>query len=134
MAKKSRGRKQPKTTGVNTRAPEALLKFRIRRHFNRIGFIRADDGSLVPPGTEKEVIRAFHLPQRLERLNESAAFVERALPKALPFFANGWEIDPKKTELRLIRVRSNTDESDLFRIASMTWTVPVSLGYGRRLR
>jgi Domain of unknown function (DUF4338) len=99
-----------------------------------MGFVKADDGSLLPPGADKAIIRAFHSPQRSERLNESAVFLEKALPNALPFFANGWEIDPKKIELRLIRVRSNTDESVLFRIASMTWSVPVSVGYGRRLR
>ncbi len=134
MARTRRRRKQPKKRGVNTRPPEAILKYRIRRHFTRMGFIKADDGSLVPPGTDKEVIRAFHSPQRSERLQESAAFLERVLPRALPLFANGWELDPRKIALRLIRVRNGTDESDFFRIASLTWSVPVSIGYGRRLR
>src|SRR5581483_9221270 len=82
----------------------------------------------------KEVIRAFHSNQRSERLNESRSFLERALPTALPNFANGSEIDPAKIELSLVRVRRGTAESDLFRVASLTWSVPVSVGYGRRLR
>jgi Domain of unknown function (DUF4338) len=132
MPKKRRGRQSHvKKKGALARPPEALLKYRIRRHFTRMGFIKADDGSLVLPGTSKEVIRAFHSHQRSERLNESAAFLDRALPKALPYFANGSEIDPTKIQLRLIRVRSNTEQSDLFRIASMTWSVPVSAGYAK---
>ena len=34
----------------------------------------------------------------------------------------------------LERVSSETMESDLFRLASLTWSVPVSNGFGRRLR
>jgi hypothetical protein len=130
MPKKRRRRVKPgKKKSVNARAPESLLKYSIRRHFTRLGFIKADDGSLVLPGIEKPTIRAFHAQQRAERLGESAKFLTRALPKALPSFANGSEIDPAKIRLRLIRVRSGTKESDLFRVASLTWSVPVSVGY-----
>jgi hypothetical protein len=135
MPKKRRRRVKPdKKKGVHARAPESLLKFSIRRHFTRLGFIKAEDGSLVLPGVEKPTIRTLHAQQRAERLGESEEFLARALPKALPSFANGSEIDPAKIQLRLIRVRSGTKESDLFRIASLTWSVPVSVGYGRRLR
>jgi hypothetical protein len=37
-------------------------------------------------------------------------------------------------QLKLVRVRSDTKESDLFRFATLTWSVPVSAGFGRRLR
>ena len=135
MPKKRRRRAKPgKKKGVHARAPESLLKYSIRRHFTRLGFIKAEDGSLVLPGVEKPTIRTLHAQQRAERLGESEVFLARALPKALPSFANGSEIDPTKIQLRLIRVRSGTKESDLFRIASLTWSVPVSVGYGRRLR
>jgi hypothetical protein len=135
MPKKRHRRAKPgKKKSVNARAPESLLKYSIRRHFTRLGFIKAEDGSLVLPGVEKPTIRTLHAQQRAERLGESAEFLARALPKALPSFANGSEIDPAKIQLRLIRVRSGTKESDLFRIASLTWSVPVSVGYGRRLR
>jgi hypothetical protein len=135
MPKKRRRRTKPgKKKGVNARAPESLLKYSIRRHFTRLGFIKADDGSLILPGIEKPTIRTLHAQQRAERLGESEKFLARALPKALPCFANGSEIDPVKIQLRLIRVRKATAESDLFRVASLTWSVPVSVGYGRRLR
>jgi hypothetical protein len=70
----------------------------------------------------------------LERLEQSSAFLDRALPKLIGWFANGDEIDPERISLRLIRVRSSSEQSDLFRLASMTWSVPVSQGFGRRLR
>jgi hypothetical protein len=114
--------------------PEALLKRSIRAHFTRLGFTRANDGTLVLPGTGKEVIRKLHASQREERLEQNAAFVARVQPKVLAHFANGSEIDPSKIKLRLVRVISGTKNSDLFRFASLTWSVPVSVGFGRRLR
>ena len=41
---------------------------------------------------------------------------------------------PLRFQLRLIRVESGTKNSDLFRFATLTWSVPVSVGFGRRLR
>ena len=49
-------------------------------------------------------------------------------------FANGAEVDPHKISLRLVRVFSDTIEADIFRVAALTWSVPVSPGFGRRLR
>ncbi len=114
--------------------PEAKLKRSIRYHFTRLGFAKANDGALVLPGAGKDIVRQLHAGQRLERLRESEKFLARALPKALPHFANGSEIDPEKIRLSLVRVHSGTEDSDLFRVATMTWSVPVSVGFGRRMR
>jgi hypothetical protein len=115
-------------------APEAKLKRRIRRHFGALGFIRDRDGSLKLPGDSKEIVRNLHAVQRADRLKESEQFLARATKKCLPFFAEGSEIDPEKIRLRLVRVASDTFEASMFRLASLTWSVPVSAGFGRRLR
>jgi hypothetical protein len=114
--------------------PEALLKRSIRSHFTRLGFTKANDGTLVLPGTGKAVVRKLHGGQRAERLQVSSDFVERASATALVHFANGDEIDPTKIQLKLIQVESGTKQSELFRFATLTWSVPVSAGFGRRLR
>jgi Domain of unknown function (DUF4338) len=114
--------------------PDALLKRSIRSHFTRLGFAKANDGTLVLPGVGKEIVRQLHGGQRAERLLVSSAFIERASAIALPHFANGAEIDPTKIQLKLIRVESGTEQSELFRFATLTWSVPVSVGFGRRLR
>jgi hypothetical protein len=134
--KKKRAKIKPikKSNVARPFTPEALLKRSIRAHFTRLGFTKANDGTLVLPGTGKEVVRTLHGSQRAERLEDSKAFIERASPHALPHFANGDEIDPAKIQLRLIRVDSGTKNSDLFRFATLTWSVPVSVGFGRRLR
>ena len=114
--------------------PEAKLKHSIRQHFKDLGFTRAQDGTLVLPGTGKEIVRKLHASQRAERLEDSSAFVKRASTDALRHFADGSEIDPAKIRLKLIRVLSGTKNSELFRFATLTWSVPVSVGFGRRLR
>jgi hypothetical protein len=113
---------------------DAKLKRKIRAHFTSLGFVKANDGTLVIPGEGKDVVRRLHNGQRKGRVAASAAFISEKLPELLPFFAHGSEIDPARISLRLLRVRSDTREAKLFRLAALTWSVPVSVGFGRRLR
>jgi hypothetical protein len=117
---------------VSTR--EATLKKRFRRHLKSLGFRKADDGSLIPPGTGKDVVRTIHSAQRNDRLDASQTFLSERLSKLLKHFASGNEIDPAKISPVLQTISSKSWEGDLFRLASLTWSVPVSNGFGRRLR
>jgi hypothetical protein len=119
---------------ANVFSQEARLKRSIRRHFTKLGFSKAADGTLILPGATKDMVRSLHAGQRAEKLEASAKFVSRSLPKLLPHFADGSEINPSRIRLSLIQVSSDTLESDLFRLATLTWSVPVSTGFGRRLR
>ena len=123
-------------TGVLARPfdKEAALKRAIRRHFKTLGFTKNSEGELVLPGEGKAVVRQLHRAQRRHRLQAAQPFLDRALPKALPSFADGAEIDPNRIRLTLRVVKSDTPEADLFRVATMTWSVPVSVGFGRRMR
>jgi hypothetical protein len=90
--------KKKNGTLVKAFSPEAKLKRRIRAHFTKLGFARADDGALVLPGTAKQDIRQLHSGQRAERLRFSENFLLHALPKTLPHFADGAEIDPSNPD------------------------------------
>jgi len=107
---------------------------RLREHLNELGFIEAEDGRLLPPDSSKDGLRAMHRLYRAERLSEEASFVKNATPKLLQYFAEGKELVPSRISPRIQPVDSGTMESDLFRLASLTWSVPVSQGYGRRMR
>ena len=113
---------------------EAALKRALRAHLKNLGFSKNETGELVLPGASKSVIRSLHRGQRRERLAVAQPFLVRALPRALPYFADGSEIDPGRISLRLRIVKSGTFEADLFRVATLTWSVPVSPGFGRRMR
>ncbi|WP_140908579.1 Druantia anti-phage system protein DruA [Cognatiluteimonas lumbrici] len=113
---------------------EALLKRKIRRHLTRVGFKRDDDGVLYLPADSKEAIRAAHQMQRSERSSKQSDFLKSRFPRLSEHFATGGEIHPERVRPRLERVRSGTWQAELFKLASLTWSVPVSPGFGRRLR
>ena len=113
---------------------EANLKRRLRRHLKSLGFRKSSDGSLEANGDGKEMIRNLHSAQRAERLKASATFLQQRAPKLLRNFASGTEIDPEKISPVLERVSAGSMKGDLFRLASLTWSVPVSNGFGRRIR
>ena len=64
--------------------------------------------------------------------------IRRALGNKLERFleeiANGDEVDPENIRPELVEARSGTLTGDLFRFATLMWSIPVSQGYGRRLR
>lgn len=113
---------------------EASLKRRLRKHLSLLGFSRGPNGSLSVPDNSKAAIRVLHAPQRAEILQAQTSFIERKLPKLEHFFASGNEVNPEKIQVRIEHIESNTWQGDLFRLASLTWAVPVSSGFGRRLR
>ena len=117
---------------VSTR--DASLKKRLRRHLKSLGFTKSPKGALTPPGTGKDTIRTIHGAHREERLTASATFISEKLPKLLKYFASGDDIDVAHISPVLQRIASDTWEGDLFRLASLTWSVPVSNGFGRRMR
>lgn len=88
----------------------------------------------MPPSSSKDAIRALHYEQRKEILKSHRGFLASAVPQLIRHFANGDQINPSTVAPRLELVEAQTWQSDLFRLASLTWSVPVSAGFGRRLR
>jgi len=66
-------------------------------------------------------------------LLKNAAFVTQWEERVLPLFANGSEVEPANVS-PLVRPVVSETEAALFRYASLSWSVPVSQGYGRRSR
>jgi hypothetical protein len=113
---------------------EASLKRSLRRHLKTLGFHRGQQGELLPPGASKDVYRALHLAQRKDLLRSEDGFIRNRWPQLKSCFANGNEINPGLVSPVLELVPPGTWQSDLFRLACLTWSIPVSAGYGRRLR
>ncbi|HEX2255741.1 MAG TPA: Druantia anti-phage system protein DruA [Afifellaceae bacterium] len=113
---------------------EGSLKRKIRRHLYGLGFHKTEDGLLGIESNSKDVIRNLHRSQRSERLSGNADFIAQRLPDLLRYFASGHEVTPTAITPVLERVFAGSWQADLFRLASLTWSVPVSNGFGRRLR
>lgn len=113
---------------------EAQLKRRLRRHLSALGYSRSQNGNLVLQEFGKETIRQLHAPQRAAILTFQREFISAKMPSLQHHFASGAQVNPARIRVRIERVNSGTWQGDLFRLATLTWSVPVSNGFGRRLR
>jgi hypothetical protein len=111
-----------KSTVVAAFTPEAILKRRIRAHLRKLGFQKGPGGTLFPPSASKESVRALHYEQRRAGLKKQRAFVQRVLPELQRYFAEGREVDPSRVEPALELIKADTWQSDLFRLASLSWS------------
>jgi Domain of unknown function (DUF4338) len=93
------------------------------------------DGLIVPPDpTDKQGLRNLHSAAVSHRRSRAAGGLrrhERWLPAHL---ANNTEIDVEAFAPKLVSVERGSIEELLFRWAALHWSIPVSSGYGRRLR
>jgi len=113
---------------------EANLKRKVRDHLRTLGFNKDSSGHLVPPVSSKESVRALHRVQRRERILAQKDFIGSQFRTLRGHFAAGMDIDPNRVAPRLELIEADTWQSDLFRLATLSWSVPVSAGFGRRLR
>lgn len=113
---------------------EIRLRRKIRNHVRSTGVSVDRNWTVQPRDDSKETVRALHARQRRDRIQTATDFLDRRLDDAIPYFASGYELKPDQIAPRLELVTSGTRSCDLFRIASLTWSVPVSQGYGRRMR
>jgi uncharacterized protein DUF4338 len=83
---------------------------------------------------DKASLRAAHRPAVLATLAQArkalAPWESRMLRSS---FAHGKEVQPDRIRPSLVRVQTEP-EKRLFRYAASHWSIPVSNGYGRRLR
>ena len=126
------GRNRYKST--RERKEAARLRRRVREELKRSGFV-SENGRLSP-GEEptKETIRQLHQRQRTALLKRSRPFIERWEDRIIGEFANGDEVDPRRIRPVVEQVGGDGYDAALFRFATLHWSVPVSVGYGRRTR
>ena len=110
------------------------IKWKLSRHLKYLGFKKCINGNLLPPNDKKKTIRSLHSVQRKELLTNEKVFLAEKYESLCAFFASGVDVIPQKISPRLELINSSSWQSDLFRIAGLTWSIPVSKGYGRRMR
>jgi hypothetical protein len=110
------------------------LKAKITRSLRQQGFhIRG--GKLTPPQVlEKEQIRQIHALAVVHQVERCKSGLIRHETKLLSRIACGFEVDPCAIVPRLVEVQADSEDELLFRYVRLHWSIPVSAGYGRRLR
>jgi hypothetical protein len=112
----------------------SILREKIIKSLRAQGFRIKNESILPPKDLSKEGIRKLHktaVEHRIERAREGLMRKENRL---LQRIATGREIVPLRICPRLVEVYPDSEEELLFRYASLHWSIPVSSGYGRRLR
>jgi hypothetical protein len=104
-----------------------------KKELRRLLLAALNSSNSHPPS--KEAIRALHEGQRRERSQSEEVFLRTHGYSLMRYFADGNEISPGQISPKLVCIRkADSLEGHLFRLATLLWSVPVSRGYGRRLR
>jgi hypothetical protein len=111
-----------------------LLRNTIDTHLQKLGFSYSEHGYFVEGDLSKQRIRDFHSVQRQVVQSQNRNFIETYGPTFIKYFATGKLVNPSLINPELIEVTPNSLESRLFRFACLLWSVPVSRGFGRRIR
>ena len=112
-----------------------LLAARIRSELEtHLGLLKLPNSFGTSQIPSKDAIRRMHELHRGEVLQKARGLLESHGEELEEALAPGSEVDPPAISPFIVPVGPETPESRLFRLASLTWSVPVSNGYGRRMR
>ncbi len=114
-------------------ARRAELRERLIGSLEDSGFVVCGDHVTPPCYPDKESIRAMYLDQRRAFVKDRSELLARLERRALSVFAAGDEVCPTAVRPR-IELVTTPRQADIFRYACLLWSIPVSQGYGRRMR
>ena len=109
------------------------LKNRLLVQLSDQGF-SIESGRLNMLNAQKDALRAAHKKACDHLIDKAMNGLKKYERNLLCSIANGSEIDPNVISPRLIEVKAKSRDELLFRYARLHWSIPVSAGYGRRLR
>lgn len=112
----------------------AQLKADILSHLQSLNLPSWAGSSTADIGSAKVNIRAMHASQRRAILIREKEATGRKWSELVQHLADGSEVRPEAIDPELVMVKSDHPTGDLFRFATLLWSVPVSRGYGRRMR
>lgn len=110
------------------------LRSAILRSLRAQGFVIVGRRVNFPRLRSKFSIRKRHEHAVAKQVSLARSALAKHEEELLRFIASGREVNPANIQPRLVQVEPDTIQSKLFRYASLHWSIPVSQGYGRRLR
>jgi hypothetical protein len=110
---------------------ERALRARVLAHIDELGLREYQQRSTFPDA--KDLVRRLHRVHREQFLLRETAALRPHLDRLLPWFAEGGEVAVESIAPLIVPVDTER-QGLLFRLATLVWSVPVSRGYGRRMR
>lgn len=83
---------------------------------------------------DKTAVRNLHQIAVAHKRSEEKRYLHQYENDLLQHIADGSEVSVPDIEPELVLVEQKTDEALLFRYIQLHWSIPISNGYGRRLR
>lgn len=115
---------------AKTEALAESIRSRLLAHLKTLG-VNGEKRNL----DTKAAIRASHMHQREELRKREAAFVQKyGNGLLMKYFADGTQLEPTAVRPVLRQVVGTGEDARLFRFSTLLWSVPVSRGFGRRMR
>jgi len=113
---------------------KAELKNQVLRALRTQGFSIRDGKINKGRDKDKAVLRSLHTVAVDHRVEQARAGLKRHENELLQKIASGRDVKPDDIRPRLVEVQPESFDELLFRYARLHWSIPVSAGYGRRLR
>jgi hypothetical protein len=110
------------------------LRSKILSSLRTQGFTIAGNRIVAPDFEDKDAVRRIHETAVKHKVEAGGKNLARREPELLKRLASGSQILPERIDPILVEVQSDSDDEILFRYACLHWSIPVSSGYGRRLR
>ena len=96
---------------------------------------RVQGREILPPSNlDKQKLRELHAIAVQHRIERAKKRLHRYESELLQRLAVGAKVVPEYIRPRLVEVQPGSEDELLFRYASLHWSIPVSSGYGRRIR
>ena len=109
------------------------LQGEVKNNLLERGFTISPEGKLILP-ENKDYYRKVQFESVNYILQKNRKFIEKYDEKYTDkYIIDGKSLDIKNISPRLISVE-NKEDSNIFRWIKMHWSIPISAGYGRRLR
>jgi hypothetical protein len=110
------------------------LRRKIARVLRKQGYSIKEGRITIPEASAKQDLKRMHQVAVKHKIETAEPRLRRHEERLLPFIANGSEVKPDQVLPELLEVKPNSVHELLFRYAALHWSIPVSSGYGRRLR
>ena len=111
----------------------SILRERVLCKLVDSGFIVSNNEKLIVP-KDKEYFRKVHCEATRYMLRKNSKLIQKFDEQFIEkYVANGTDLDVKCIDPRLVKV-TDEKQSNLFRWIKLHWSIPISAGYGRRLR
>ncbi len=110
------------------------LRWKIRSALEEQGFVVGKDRIELPESCSKDTLRELNRLAVEHTREKSKSGLKTKEKRLIGRIADGAEVNPATIRPKLVSVMADSEEELLFRYVRLHWSIPVSAGYGRRLR